>query len=101
VHDRCGTNLAIIALFLTLASYLVLQSLPLVLGGIVALLVIAVSLEFFRLIVRRPASRASRALLSGGRALQRSVTTAEPGPEHLALACSALRCVLELEAARR
>jgi uncharacterized protein YqhQ len=97
VHDRCGTNLAVIALFVTLVSYLVLQTLPFVLGGVYALVVIAVSLEFFRLIGRRPTSRASRLLLAGGRALQRSVTTAEPEPEHLLLACGALRCVLELE----
>jgi uncharacterized protein YqhQ len=97
VHDRCGTNLAVIALFMTLLSYFVLLSLPLMLGGIAALLVIGVSLEFFRLIVRRPTSRASRVFLAGGRALQRSVTTVEPDPRHLELACAALRCVLELE----
>jgi uncharacterized protein YqhQ len=97
VHDRCGTNLAVIALFVTLLSYFVLLSLPMVLGGVAALLVIAVSLEFFRLIVRRPRSRASRVFLAGGRALQRAVTTAEPDQQHLELACAALRCVLDLE----
>ncbi len=97
VHDRCGTNLAVIALFTMLVSYFVLQSLPLVFGGIYSVLVIAVALEFFRMISRRPASRASRVVLAGGRAIQRSITTAEPAPEHLALACTALRRVLELE----
>jgi uncharacterized protein YqhQ len=101
VHDRCGTNLSVIALLLTLASYFVLESLPFWVGGLYALLVIAVSLEFFRLIGRRPASRASRMFLAGGRALQRSVTTSEPAPEHLELACSALRRVLDLEAGSR
>jgi uncharacterized protein YqhQ len=101
VHDRCGTNLAVIALFVTLVSYFVLQTLPFVLGGVYALLVIAVSLEFFRLIGRRPSSRASRVLLAGGRALQRSVTTSEPDPEHLRLACGALRVVLDLETGLR
>jgi uncharacterized protein YqhQ len=101
VHDRCGTNLAVIALFAMLVSYSVLQSLPFVLGGVYSLLLIAVLLEFFRLIARRPTSRASRVFLAGGRALQRSVTTAEPAPEHLELACSALRCVLDLEAGLR
>jgi uncharacterized protein YqhQ len=100
VHDRCGTNLAVIALFLTIVSYSVLESLPFVLGGVFALLVIAVSLEFFRVIGRRPTSRASRVLLAGGRALQRSVTTSEPESEHLDLACAALRCVLDLETRR-
>ena len=100
IHDRCGTNLAVIALFITLISYFVLDSLPLVLGGVYSLLVIAVSFEVFRLIGRRPTSRASRVFLAGGRALQRSVTTEEPAQEHLKLACDALRCVLELEAGR-
>jgi len=98
VHDRCGTNLVVIALFVTLVSYFVLESLPFVLGGIYSVLVIAVSLEFFRIIGRRPTSKVSRVLLSGGRALQRKVTTSEPGPEHLDRACAALRCVLDLEA---
>ena len=101
VHDRCGTNLAVIALLVTLVSYFVLQSLPLVLGGVYALLVIAVSLEFFRIIARRPTSGAGRVFLSGGRALQRSVTTSEPAPEHLELACAALLCLLDLEAGLR
>jgi uncharacterized protein YqhQ len=60
--------------------------------------VIAVALEFFRLIGRRPRSRASRVFLAGGRALQRAVTTAEPAPQHLGMACDALRCLLDLEA---
>lgn len=98
VHDRCGTNLAVIALLITLVSYVVLQSLPFVLGGVYALFVIAVSLEFFRLIGRRPRSAAGRVFLSGGRVLQRSFTTAEPAPRHLGLACDALCCVLDLEA---
>jgi uncharacterized protein YqhQ len=101
VHDRCGTNLAVIALLMTLVSYFVLQSLPFVLGGLYALLVMAVSLEFFRVIGRRPTSAAARVFLSGGRALQRSVTTSEPAPEHLELACTALRYVLDLEAGLR
>lgn len=101
IHDRCGTNLAFIALFVTLVSYFILQTLPFALGGVYALLVIAVSLEFFRLIGRRPASRMSRVLLAGGRALQRSVTTAEPEYQHLQLACDALRRVIELETGRR
>jgi uncharacterized protein YqhQ len=101
IHDRCGTNLAVVALFVTLVSYFVLESLPYVLGGIYALLVIAVSLEFFRFLSRRPTSAVGRAFLAGGRVLQRSVTTSEPAPEHLKLACSALRYVLDLEAGVR
>lgn len=98
VHDRCGTNLVVIALLATLLSYVVVLSLPFWLGGIYSLFVIAVALEFFRFIGRRPRSRFSRVFLAGGRVLQRAVTTAEPAPEHLKLACAALQRVLELEA---
>ena len=98
VHDRCGTNLAVIVLVVTLVSYFVVGSLPLWLGGAYSLLVIALALEFFRLIGKRPKSRVGRVFLAGGRALQRSITTAEPGPKHLGLACEALECVLALEA---
>ena len=98
VHDRCGTNLAVIALFHH-ARQLLRPGEPAPRARRrLSLLMIAVALEFFRLIGRRPTSRASRVFLAGGRALQRSVTTAEPAPEHLKLACDALRCVLELEA---
>ncbi len=105
VHDRCGTNLAVIVLLVTLVSYFVVGSLPLWLGGVYSLVVVALALEFFRLLGKRPSSRVGRVFLAGGRALQRSITTAEPGPEHLKLACDALECVLALEvrgaAARR
>ncbi len=100
VHDRCGTNLVFIVLIVTLLSYYVLLNLPFVLGGVYSLFVIAVTLEFFRLIGRRPTSRFSRVFLAGGRALQRGVTTAEPAPEHLRLACDAVQRVIELETAQ-
>jgi hypothetical protein len=99
VHDRCGTNLVVLSVLLMLLGY------PLVgvlatggYGGILyTVAVIVVAFEFFRLITRRPTSRVSRALLAGGKALQRVVTTREPAAEHMALACAALSRVLELE----
>ncbi len=99
IHDRCGTNLVVIFFLLLMLGYLLLGGLAgnVVLGGLYAILAICVSFEIFRLIGRRPKSRASRAALAGGRALQRCLTTREPGREHLELACAALRQVIELE----
>lgn len=99
IHDRCGTNLAVLSVLLLLLGYPILGSLPL--GGIWGLLygvfILVLSLEFFRLITKWPRSPLSRVFLAGGKALQRSVTTREPAPEHMELACLALGRVLELE----
>jgi len=99
IHNRCGTNLVVIFFFLLMLGYLLPGGLAMggVLGGVYALLAISVSFELLRLIGRWPKSLASRVALSGGRLLQRCVTTREPGLEHLELACIALRRVIELE----
>jgi uncharacterized protein YqhQ len=98
VHDRCGSNLVVVAALLLVLAYVAL-SLPMdgLTGVLVAVAVMVVALELFRQIVRRPRSVVSRVLLAGGKWLQRHVTTREPGPEHLKLACAALTRVLELE----
>jgi uncharacterized protein YqhQ len=100
IHDRCGTNLVLIVfalalLCLLLGSSALGQALSLVAG----VLVIAVALELFRLIERRPRSSLSRAVLFGGRTLQRVLTTREPRSEHLDLAKRALLGVIEVESA--
>jgi uncharacterized protein YqhQ len=101
VHDRCGTNLVPIVFALALLCVPMGQS---VLGQAVSLaaavLVIAVALELFRLVERSPRSPFSRAVLFGGRSLQRVLTTREPYSEHLDLASRALLKVLEAESAR-
>ena len=99
VHDRCGTNLVIIAGVLMAIGYFAIVSLPMagMLSTIFAVAAMIVALELFRLVVRRPKSAVSRVVLAGGKALQRCVTTREPGPEHLKLACAALARVVELE----
>lgn len=103
VHDRCGTNLVVIAGVLMVVGYMLAASVPAAgsLVGVLALLALVVALEFFRVITRRPRSFAGKVFLAGGKLLQRYVTTQEPGPEHLQLACAALTRVLELEGARR
>lgn len=99
VHDRCGTNLVVIVYFLLMVGYWPMSGLAggEVLGMLYTVLVLAVSLEFFRLATSRPRSRVSRVVLAGGRLLQRCMTTREPAREHLELACFALSRVIELE----
>jgi uncharacterized protein YqhQ len=101
IHDRCGSNLVVIAGLLLALGYFVV-SLPMggLLGMLVTVVVMIVALELFRQIVRRPRSAISRALLAGGKLLQRYVTTSEPEPEHLRLACAALTRCVELERER-
>lgn len=101
IHDRCGSNLAVIAAVLLALGYVVV-SLPMAgpLGVLLTIAVMIVALELFRQIVRRPRSPVSRVLLAGGKLLQRYVTTREPEPEHLRLACAALTRCLELERER-
>jgi uncharacterized protein YqhQ len=98
IHDRCGTNLIAIVLLLVLLLVPAWQGW---LGELASLAVtvacVAAALEIFRLIQRRPRLLISRAALSVGRALQRVVTTRDPRPDQLALACAALVRVVELE----
>jgi hypothetical protein len=84
----------LLALFLTPAWQGWIGQLASLAAGVVC---VAAALELFRLIQRHPRLFVSRAVLCGGRALQRAVTTREPGPEHLVLACAALARVVELE----
>ena len=100
VHNRCGTNLVIIMGALMVLGYVAIVALPAagVLSSLFAVVALISARELFRLVTRRPASAVSRVVLAGGKALQRCVTTREPGPEHLELACAALNRVLDLEA---
>jgi uncharacterized protein YqhQ len=99
VHDRCGTNLLVIVFLLVLIGYLPMEALALgtLLSALYSVLVVAVALELFRLVTRRPQSRVSRAVLAGGRALQSRLTTREPARAQVGVACAALGRVLELE----
>lgn len=98
VHDRCGTNLMVIVFLVLMLGYLPIGgALGELVGTIYGVFAIAVSLELFRLVTRRPRSRVSRVVLAGGRTLQRHITTREPAREHIDLACAALGRVLELE----
>ncbi len=100
IHERCGTNLMVIVLALMLA-YLPFQHLMLAqaAGGLYAVLAVALAFELFRFLTRRPRAWLTRAVLVGGRSMQRWFTTREPDAGQLELACAALRRVLELETA--
>ncbi len=98
IHSRCGTNLVVIVLVFMLA-YLPLQNLAMagLVAALYAIAAIAVSLELFRALTRRPDRPVARAVLFGGRVMQRALTTREPSYGQLALACRALREVVGLE----
>jgi uncharacterized protein YqhQ len=99
VHNRCGTNLVVL---LAVAS-VAMTAVPGVLQVPLFLLTLGATVELMSLAARRPRFLGSRLVLSGGRALQRFVTTAEPTPAEQAVACRALSAALathaELEAA--
>jgi uncharacterized protein YqhQ len=91
VHDRCGTNLVFLMLVLGLALHGVgagwLQA-PLF------LVLLGVSAELVTLAASRPRWVPSRLLLSGGKAIQRWITTAEPTAAEQAVGCHALLACL-------
>jgi uncharacterized protein YqhQ len=91
VHDRCGTNLVFVAMLGALA----LVALPAAVQLPALLALLAVGAEGVSLAARRPRSPLSRALLVGGRALQRFVTTAEPTAAEQSVGCRALAACLE------
>src|SRR5664280_1663282 len=100
IHDRCGTNLVVIVFALALLCLpLGTSALGQALFLVVAVLVIAVALELFRVIERSPRSPFSRAVLFFGKTLQRVLTTREPRSDQLDLASRALLGVIEAESA--
>jgi uncharacterized protein YqhQ len=94
VHNRCGTNLVFLLAVLSLAMVAVPTAIQLPLF----LVALGVTVELVSLAARWPRFLASRALLSGGRMLQRVVTTAEPTPAEQAVACRALSAALATHA---
>jgi uncharacterized protein YqhQ len=101
IHDRCGTNLVVLIIVLMLAYT------PFYGDGLIAevaalvwsVVAIAIAFELFKLVGRRPGSPLSRAVLFGGRLMQRTMTTRPPTPEQLRVACEALKVVVVLEGA--
>jgi uncharacterized protein YqhQ len=92
VHNRCGTNLV----FLMLAVGLALRGhvggwaqVPVFVG------LLGLSAEVIGWLAARPRWAVTRLVLSGGKALQRWVTTAEPTAAEQAVGCRALLACLD------
>ena len=91
IHPRCGTNIVFV--------FLILTALPIPGGGLVSLattlFLFGASVEVLRIAGRSSAWWASL-LLSGGRGLQRAITTVEPDRAQQAIGCRALAaCIAE------
>lgn len=94
VHNRCGTNLAFVMVVIAVP----LVPLPLWLQVPAFLLAIGAVAEVLTAAAKRPAALFTRVVLSGGRMLQRVVTTAEPSPTEQRVGCRALSaCLAEHE----
>jgi uncharacterized protein YqhQ len=91
VHNRCGTNLVFLLAVLSLA----MAAVPTALQVPIFLIALGSTVELMSLAARFPRFVGSRLLLSGGRLLQRVVTTAEPTPSEQAVACRALSAALD------
>lgn len=94
VHNRCGTNLV----FLLAALSLAMAAVPTALQVPIFLVALGATVELMSLAARFPTFVGSRALLSGGRMLQRTITTAEPTAAEQAVACRALSAALATHA---
>ncbi len=90
VHTRCGTN--VVAILLLLATIPIHVHIAASLAIWVVLLAAAV--ELVSAAARTPLRPVSRAVLAGGRLLQRYVTTSEPTHAEQAVACRALAACL-------
>jgi uncharacterized protein YqhQ len=90
IHNRCGTNLVLVMMVLgiVLLPLPSMMQIPLFLAGL------AVTAELLSVAANRPHALASRILLTGGRLLQRYVTTAEPTRAEQAVGCLALQACL-------
>lgn len=90
VHVRCGTNVV--------AILLVLVTIPLPVNAAVSALawvvMLAGAVELVSAAAKAPLRPVSRVVLSGGRFLQRFVTTSEPTRAEQTVACRALRACL-------
>jgi uncharacterized protein YqhQ len=90
VHTRCGTN--VVAILLLLATIPI--HLPFAASAAIWLVMLAGAVELVSAAARRPLRPVSRAVLAGGRLLQRYVTTSEPTYAEQAVACRALAACL-------
>jgi uncharacterized protein YqhQ len=101
-HERCGSNLVVPLLALSVAGQLLVERLienpgP-VARGLAGLASVSAAVELFAYAERAPDSEVGRALHVTGHEIQRLLSTREPTPEQLAVGSAALREILRAEA---
>ena len=102
-HERCGSNLIVPLLVLSVAGQLILERLfsrpgpiPRAAAGVVS---VSGAVELFAYAERRPHSPLGRAIHAVGHQIQRVLSTREPTASQLEVGSAALREVLRAEAA--
>jgi uncharacterized protein YqhQ len=100
-HERCGSNLVVPLLALSVAGQLLverlLQSPGPVARGLAGLASVSAAVELFAYAERAPDSEVGRAVHTTGHEIQRLLSTREPTPEQLEVGAAALREILRAE----
>ena len=101
-HDRCGSNLIVPLLLLSIGGQMVLDRLaprpgP-VTRGLAGLASVSGAVELFVYAERNPDSAIGRAVHGMGHEIQRLFSTREPSPEQLEVGSAALQEILRAEA---
>jgi uncharacterized protein YqhQ len=100
-HERCGSNLVVPLLALSVAGQLLVERLvenpgP-VARGLAGLASVSAAVELFAYAERAPDSGVGRAVHVTGHEIQRLLSTREPTPEQLEVGSAALREILRAE----
>ena len=100
-HDRCGSNLVLPLLVLSVAGQLVVERLVENPGpaarGLAGLASVSGAVELFAYAERSPDSAVGRAIHAAGHEIQRLLSTREPTDEQLEVGSAALREILRAE----
>jgi uncharacterized protein YqhQ len=101
-HERCGSNLILPLLVLSVAGQLVVQRLVRDPGptarGLAGLASVSGAVELFAYAERSPNSPLGRGIHAAGHEIQRVLSTREPTEEQLEVGSAALRAILRAEA---
>jgi uncharacterized protein YqhQ len=101
-HRRCGSNLILPLLALSMAGQVIVERLIEHPGpaarGMATLASVGVAVELFSYADREPESAVGRAVHGPGHEIQRLISTREPTPEQLAVGAAALQAALRAEA---
>ena len=100
-HERCGSNLVLPLLVLSVAGQLVVERLIRNPGpaarGLAGLASVSAAVELFAYAERSPDSPLGRGIHAAGHEIQRVLSTAEPTPEQLEVGSAALQEILSAE----